>query len=181
VIGDQSNRLAGIVNDILLASRLDTAELTLGRERFDPAALASDVVAAARAHAPASIEIELSPHDGLPPVAADADRVRQVLANLVDNGVKYSPNGGNVSVAVAAANGFVRFSVTDTGIGIPAAQQERIFERFYRLDPNLTSGVGGTGLGLYICRELVGRMGGRIWVESRAGEGSRFTFELPVD
>jgi PAS domain S-box-containing protein len=181
VIGDQAERLAGIVNDILLASRLDTPDLMLGRERFAPEALASGVVAAARTHAPESIEIELVPHDGLPSVAADADRVRQVLANLVDNGVKYSPNGGKVLVALAADNGFLRFSVSDTGIGVPAAEQERIFERFYRLDPNLTSGVGGTGLGLYICRELVRRMGGRIWVESREGEGSTFSFELPIE
>ena len=74
----------------------------------------------------------------------------------------------------------VRFSVTDSGLGIPAADQRRIFEKFYRLDPNLTRGVGGTGLGLYICRELVARMGGRIWVTSEPGAGSSFSFELPL-
>jgi signal transduction histidine kinase len=74
----------------------------------------------------------------------------------------------------------VLFAVRDEGLGIPLREQERIFEKFYRLDPNLRRGVGGTGLGLYICRELVRRMGGRIWVASRDGEGSTFFFELPT-
>jgi PAS domain S-box-containing protein len=180
VIADQSDRLAGIVNDILLASRLDTDGLTVGREPVDPAEVARAVVDAARTHAPDEIELELRAPDGLPPVAAVADRMRQVLANLVENAVKYSPEGGAVTVSLAEDDGRLLVSVRDPGIGIPATEQERIFERFYRLDPHLTRGVGGTGLGLYICRELVRRMGGRIWVESRLGEGSTFSFELPL-
>jgi signal transduction histidine kinase len=74
----------------------------------------------------------------------------------------------------------VRFSVSDEGLGIPPSDQRRIFDKFYRVDPNLTRGVGGTGLGLYISRELVRRMNGTIWVDSREGEGSRFSFELPA-
>src|SRR5437773_1495614 len=102
-----------------------------------------------------------------------------VLTNLVDNAIKYSPDGGPVEVAIARRDHAVRFSVRDLGLGIPSGDQRRIFDKFYRLDPNLTRGVGGTGLGLYICRELVRRMDGSIWVELREGEGSRFTFELP--
>ncbi len=181
VVADQSDRLAGIVNDILLASRLETDGLVIGRERVDPAELARRVVDAARAHAPDSIAIELSAPAEAPPVAADPDRVRQVLGNLLDNAVKYSPDGGQVVVALEETEGALRFSVLDRGIGIPATEHERIFERFYRLDPNLTRGVGGTGLGLYICRELVRRMGGRIRVEPREGGGSIFSFELPLD
>ena len=74
----------------------------------------------------------------------------------------------------------VRFAVRDRGLGIPDAERERVWEKFYRLDPNLTRGVGGTGLGLYICRELVGRMDGRIWLEPREGGGTTFAFELPA-
>ena len=106
--------------------------------------------------------------------------LRQVLANLVENAVKYSPAGGRVHVSLGRHEGRVLFAVRDEGLGIPLREQERIFEKFFRLDPNLTRGVGGTGLGLYICRELVRRMGGRIWVASREGEGSTFFFELPV-
>jgi signal transduction histidine kinase len=103
-----------------------------------------------------------------------------VLVNLVENAVKYSPNGGRVELALVQVDGRVRFSVTDRGLGIPASEQERIFEKFFRLDPNLSRGVGGTGLGLYISRELVRRMGGRIRVESSPGAGSTFSFELPA-
>jgi signal transduction histidine kinase len=114
-------------------------------------------------------------------VAADPDKVRQVLTNLVDNGVKYSPDGGCVEVRIERTGGAVRFSVSDPGLGIPLSEQRRVFEKFYRLDPNMTQGVGGTGLGLYICRELVRRMEGRIWVESPGlGRGATFNVELPA-
>jgi two-component system sensor histidine kinase VicK len=85
-----------------------------------------------------------------------------------------------VHVSLERQAGRVLFAVRDEGLGIPLKEQERIFEKFFRLDPNLTRGVGGTGLGLYICRELVRRMNGRIWVASREGEGSTFFFELPA-
>ncbi len=104
-----------------------------------------------------------------PPVAADRDRVRQVLVNLVENAIKYSPDGGLIQVGVQPAEGAVCFYVRDEGLGIPADEQARIFEKFYRLDPEMTRGVGGTGLGLYICSELLERMDGRIWVESQEG------------
>jgi signal transduction histidine kinase len=167
------------VNDILWASRLDAERLQLSIVSCDARELARTIVDAARAHLPAGIELTLASEAELPPVAGDPDKVRQVLANLVDNAIKYSPDGGPVEVAVARRDHAVRFSVRDRGLGIPAGDQRRIFDKFYRLDPNLTRGVGGTGLGLYICRELVRRMDGSIWVESRVGEGSRFTFELP--
>ena len=100
-----------------------------------------------------------------------------MLTNLVDNAIKYSPDGGRVAVTVSEGDR-VRVAVRDEGLGIPLTEQTRIFEKFYRLDPNLTRGVGGTGLGLYICRELVRRMDGSIWVVSREGAGSTFTVEL---
>jgi signal transduction histidine kinase len=117
----------------------------------------------------------------VPLVAGDPDKVGRVLINLVDNAVKYSPDGGNVTMRVQGAGSCVRFAVADEGLGIPPAEQRRVFEKFYRLDPNMTRGVGGTGLGLYICRELVRRMEGRIWVESPGlGRGSTFVVELPA-
>jgi signal transduction histidine kinase len=116
----------------------------------------------------------------LPPVAADPDKLRQVFVNLTENAIKYSPDGGLIEIRVERAGPALRFSVTDDGIGIPRNEQPHIFERFHRLDPNMTRGVGGSGLGLYICREIVQHMNGRIWVTSREGIGSTFAFELPV-
>jgi len=100
--------------------------------------------------------------------------------NLVENAIKYSPDGGRVQVGVESQEENVLFLVRDEGLGIPSDEQSRVFEKFYRVDPQMTRGVGGTGLGLYICNELVSRMGGHIWLESKAGEGSTFLFELPA-
>ena len=103
-----------------------------------------------------------------------------MLVNLVENAIKYSPDGRLVQVGAQPADGSVSFYVRDEGLGIPADEQARIFEKFYRLDPEMTRGIGGTGLGLYICSELLERMDGRIWVESQEGVGSTFSFELPA-
>ena len=179
VIAGESERLARIVNDILLASRLDSGAATFSIGSADSAEIAAAVIAAAQAHRPPDIDLVLCVPDPAPQVAADPDGLRQVLVNLVENAVKYSPDGGRVELRVEAVDGRVRFSVGDRGLGIPASEHERIFEKFFRLDPNLSRGVGGTGLGLYICREMVRRMGGRIRLESEPGGGSTFWFELP--
>jgi PAS domain S-box-containing protein len=181
LIVDESERLGRIVNEILLANQLEVGVLDLATEPFDAVELVERVVEAMRLHAPPGIEIELTAHDGAPAVAADRDKVRQVLNNLVENAMKYSPDGGRIELAIERRDSMVRFAVRDEGLGIPIDEQARIFDKFYRLDPNLTRGVGGTGLGLYICSELVGRMGGRIWVETREPHGSAFMFELPAD
>jgi PAS domain S-box-containing protein len=180
LIVEEAERLGRIVNDILLANQLDVGTLELRNEVFDPTDLVERVVEAARAHAPASITIEIEAPGPIRPVASDRDRVRQVLVNLVENAIKYSPEGGRIDVGVAPNDRMVRFYVRDEGLGIPEDERDRIFEKFYRLDPNMTAGVGGTGLGLYICNELVRRLGGRIWVESNEGRGSTFSFVVPA-
>jgi PAS domain S-box-containing protein len=180
VISGEADRLARIVNDILWASRLDSGQMGIAIESCDASELTRSVVGALRAHAPTHVELAIDSEDGLPQVAADPDKLRQVLTNLLDNAVKYSPDGGAVKVAIAKSGNHIRFRIVDQGLGIPPAEQARIFEKFFRLDPNLTRGVGGTGLGLYICRELVHRMHGRIWVASDGRRGSVFTVELPI-
>jgi len=119
------------------------------------------------------------PTDRLPPVRGDDDRLGQVLVNLVHNAVKFSPEGGAVTVRVRAAESEVMASVEDQGIGIARADLPRIFERFYKVDRARVRG-GGTGLGLSIARHVVEQHGGRIWVESEEGRGSTFSFALPV-
>ena len=180
VISSEADRLARIVNDILWASRLDSGQMSIAIQSCNAASLATGVVDAVRAHAPATVTLSVEAPTALPPVAADLDKLRQVLTNLVDNAVKYSPDGGRVRVSVAQSGKRIRIHVEDEGLGVPSGEQERIFEKFYRLDPNLTRGVGGTGLGLYICRELVHRMHGRIWLVSDGRRGSTFTVELPA-
>ena len=180
VIATESERLARTVNDILWASRLDADRIHLDVGTHDPRDLTRAVIEAAKVHLPAKVELSFSCEPELPAIVGDLDKIRQVLTNLVENAVKYSPDGGPVDVEISRRDRSVRFSVADRGLGIPQSDQQRIFDKFYRVDPQLTRGVGGTGLGLYISRELVRRMNGSIWVESKEGEGSRFSFELPV-
>ena len=180
VVSSEADRLARIVNDILWASRLESGRMSIAIERCDAAAIANEVVDVLRSRAPEGTEVVVSKSRGLPQVAADPDKLRQILTNLIDNAIKYSPDGGCVEVEIGRSGGRVRFRVADEGLGIPPAEQDRIFEKFFRLDPNLTRGVGGTGLGLYISRELVMRMNGRIWLDSDGRSGSSFFLELPI-
>jgi PAS domain S-box-containing protein len=181
VIVDESARLTTIVNDLLLASQLDMGRLEAHIENCDARALGESVVAAARTHLPDGVRVELGAvPDDVPAVAADEAQLRQVLDNLLDNAVKYSPGGGDIRLTLEAADDAVRFSVADRGLGIPTVEQSRIFEKFYRLDPDMTGGIGGTGLGLYIARELVRRVNGRIWVEPNDERGSIFHVEVPA-
>jgi two-component system, OmpR family, phosphate regulon sensor histidine kinase PhoR len=180
IMTSESERLAQIIEEILLASQLTSGELALRLESVDPAGLAHKAVEAARLRLPANVSLELAAAEALPPVSADESKARQVLTNLIDNAVKYSPGGGRIELRLARRNGYVVIAVQDEGLGIPPSEHEHIFEKFYRLDPDMARGVGGTGLGLYICRELAERMGGRVLVSSQPGTGSTFFFELPV-
>jgi PAS domain S-box-containing protein len=180
IVENESSRLAQIVNDLLLASHLDSGRLQLAIETVDPKAVTRSVVEAARTHLPEGITLDLAAPKTLPAVRADEMQLRQVLANLVENAVKYSPDGGPVTVGLKREDEHVLWAVSDRGLGIPASERRRVFEKFYRLDPHMTRGIGGTGLGLYICRELVNRLDGRIWVEPNNGKGSTFYVQLPI-
>jgi signal transduction histidine kinase len=179
IVSTESARLARLLDDVLWVSRLDSGRADTFITRVEASELVSDVVDATRTRLPAELSLELHrPSDRLA-VSADPDKLRQVLVNLIENAVKYSDEG-RIQIRLEPENGHARFSVSDEGLGIPPEEHERIFEKFHRLDPDMTHGVGGTGLGLYICRELVERMEGRIWVDSEPGKGTTFTFELPL-
>jgi PAS domain S-box-containing protein len=180
MIAGQSRRLADLVEEILVAGQLDNGSLHVVSEPFDPEELVWAAAAAARVRVDENMQIDVSMDAVLPMVRGDARRTRQVLSNLVDNAIKYSPDGGRIELIVDADDDYVRFSIRDEGLGIPLGEQKRIFDKFYRLDPDQRRGIGGSGLGLYICQELVRSMNGRIQVESDPGEGAVFTFELPV-
>jgi PAS domain S-box-containing protein len=179
MIESEATRLARIVDQILLAGQLDADAVELDVTECDPVEIATRVLESARTHAPTTVDLRLDA-DGAPRISCDEHKLRQVLVNLVDNAVKYSPGGGLIELRVHNGDATCVIEVVDEGLGIPPAERERIFEKFYRLDPQQTHGVGGSGLGLYICRELVERMEGQLSVESEPGKGSRFRVELPA-
>jgi PAS domain S-box-containing protein len=181
VVVDQSSRLVEIVNNLLVASQLNSGTLRVTIERCDPRELAILEIDATRTHLPETIEVVLHAAGDIPPVAADPSQLRQVLGNLIENAIKYSPGGGTIEVTLEPVDRHVRFGIRDPGLGIPESEQRRIFERFYRLHTDTTRGIRGTGLGLYICRELVSRVDGRIWVESDGRSGSTFVVEIPQE
>jgi PAS domain S-box-containing protein len=180
-IASESQRLTSIVDTLLNVARLDTGDLQVNLAETDVRDVVGQVLDTVSGG-------DLNGHRfvvDLPdePLAAKADpeKLRQVCTILVDNAVRYSPEGGTVTVGAARRQDTVEVSIADEGIGIPQTDQEQIFRKFYRgADAELRAGSGGTGLGLFIARGLVTAMGGRIWVSSREGEGSRFAFELPA-
>ena len=180
IIESETERLTRIVSQILLAGQLEEGRVDVAPSVTDVGALAASVLDSARVRTPERIQLRLEQNGDSTLALADADKLRQVLVNLVDNAVKYSPDGGEVVVELGAQRERVQLSVRDHGLGIPRSEHERIFERFYRLDPALTRGVGGSGLGLYISRELVSRMGGTLSVRSDTGEGATFVVDLPA-
>jgi two-component system phosphate regulon sensor histidine kinase PhoR len=181
MIEQESEHLVQIVDQLLISAQLDRGALRLDVAECDVEALCASVVATARLRAVEGVSVTFRPLRSVAPLRCDESLLRQVLVNLVENAMKYSVEGGQVDVRLYDDPGRVRIEVTDQGLGIPPAEHERIFEKFYRLDAAMSRGVGGSGLGLFISREIVTQMGGALSVESVEGVGSTFTVSLPRD
>jgi len=181
IIVEHSRRLARLTEDLLMLSKMDADRLELEIRRVSVAQLIESCMETSR-HRAAEKEIEISvkPFNGLPDVAGDRRRLAEVLQNLLDNATQYTLSRGRIVVSAEVRGTEVVFTVADTGIGIPTADQPRIFERFYRVDAARSREAGGTGLGLSIAKHIVEVHGGRIWVESEVGRGSRFHFSVPI-
>jgi two-component system phosphate regulon sensor histidine kinase PhoR len=181
IIVEHSRRLARLTEDLLMLSKMDADRLELEIRRVSVAQFVESCIETSR-HRAAEKEITISvkPFNGLPDVAGDRRRLAEVLQNLLDNATQYTLARGQIAVSAEVRDGEVVFTVADTGIGIPTADQPRIFERFYRVDAARSRELGGTGLGLSIAKHIVEVHGGRIWVESEVGRGSRFHFSVPI-
>jgi signal transduction histidine kinase len=181
VVDRNAQRLLRLVSDLLFVARLEAGELELHESELDLAAVVEQAVHEAEPRATAGGITLKCEAEAVPGVAADRGRMFQLLDNLVSNAIKFTPPGGEVCVSVAAANGGVRLEVSDTGIGIPADEQQRLFERFFRASTAADRQVQGTGLGLYIARAIVEAHGGAIAVESESGRGTAFRIDIPVE
>jgi two-component system phosphate regulon sensor histidine kinase PhoR len=181
IMRDHANRLARLTDDLLKLARIEAGKLEV---EFSPVGVIEIVERCAEtallkaSRKQITLEIDVPP--GLPAVRGDASLLRDVLQNLVDNAIQYTAPGGHIRVSASAGSREVVITVSDTGIGIPVADQERIFERFYRVDAARSREAVGTGLGLSIAKHIVEAHGGRLWVESNVGQGSRFSFSIPL-
>ena len=177
-VEEEADRLNKLVGNLLYASRIQAGGLQMEIAPLDLARLVQGVVRRLRAKSPdCSVTLDIPPQ--LPTVMADRDRIEEVLQNLLDNAIKYSPEHPSLKVSCRATGDEVIVSVSDAGIGISLRDQEQIFHRFQRVGNHLTPTLPGAGLGLYICRAIVEAHGGHIWVESTLHEGSTFSFSLP--
>jgi len=176
-----SRRLEALIDDLLSISALESQQARL---EFGPASLrstAAGVIEELTQRArDKSITITLEIPDNIPSVRADVQRLHQVLVNLIDNAIKYTPAGSQVRVSASQKNGHIEVCIADNGPGIAAEHLPRIFERFYRVDKARSRELGGTGLGLAIVKHIIQAHGGRVWVESQQEKGSQFYFTLPL-
>lgn len=181
IIQEHAERLTRLTDDLLKLSTIEAGKMDLELLTVSPADLVKmcvDTASFAAKKKQQTIKVDCA--RDLPAIRGDSGRLRDVLQNLLDNAVQYTPGGGQIIVSAAREGDDVVFTVADNGIGIPQAEQERIFERFYRVDEGRSREVGGTGLGLSIARHIAEAHGGRIWVESAIGQGSRFHFSVPI-
>jgi PAS domain S-box-containing protein len=180
IIGRNSDRLLRLINDLLFIAQIEDGRLTVEHDRLDLGPIVAQALVAAAPMATAG-EVELSGDDGLAlPITGDADRLAQLLDNLVSNAIKFTPAGGAVEVTAGAESDTVWIEVRDTGIGINEIDQERLFNKFFRTRAATKSSIQGTGLGLAISKAIVQAHGGTIQVESGEGSGSTFRVELPI-
>jgi two-component system phosphate regulon sensor histidine kinase PhoR len=178
----ETGHLVQMVNELLDLSRIESGGKIGVVDMVDMGQLAAASIERLRLFADRQgVTLRTSAPDPVPPVRGDEGRLGQVLVNLLHNAVKFSPDGGEVSVTVTSDRSSVITAVTDHGVGIPRSAQDRIFERFYKVDRARVRGeASGTGLGLAIARHVVEQHDGRIWVESEEGVGSTFSFALPI-
>jgi len=179
IIRDHARRLARLTDDMLKLSRIEAGRLELELRPVRVEAIVNGCLETARLKAAAKgLRIHVQVPENLPLVRGDAAQLGEVLQNLLDNALQYTPTGGQIDLTVNSNGKEVTFTVADTGIGIPESELERIFERFYRVDAARSREAGGTGLGLAIARHIIDAHNGRIWVESAVGQGSRFHFSV---
>jgi signal transduction histidine kinase len=180
-IKEETAVLTRLVADLRDLSLAEAGQLKLELEPTNLVELVQRGVAQAEVIArKKNISLRMDIVKGLPQIEVDGRRIEQVVANLLTNALNYTPSGGTVTVSISSDRDSILVSVADTGEGIPAEHLSHIFERFYRVDDARSRKTGGAGLGLAIAKQMVELHGGKIWVESEVGKGSKFSFTLPI-
>jgi len=181
IIYQDSNRLASLINDLLDLSKIESGKLKMSFVELDPVLLIKRAITVMDNQAKAkSIALKIDIPQSLPKIKADETRFSQVMINLLDNAIKYSSEGGTATIFARVVGNALQIDISDTGIGISEKDLPRIFERFYRVDKARSRELGGTGLGLSIVKHIVSTHGGQVWVKSELGQGSTFSFTIPL-
>ena len=177
-----NERMIGLVNDLLNVTRIEEGKYLFKLALSDIAEITRSVADSYSGQAlKRNIKLEFSePAGKIPKLTVDAEKIGLALQNILDNAVKYTPEGGTVFVAVSGDKENIKISVKDTGVGIPANQRERVFSKFFRADNVIRLETEGSGLGLFIAKNIIEAHGGKIWFESKEGEGTTFFFSLPI-
>jgi signal transduction histidine kinase len=176
-----TNRLDHLIQDILDISRLESGTMKFITEKTDAIKMIKEIAETMQVSADLKrIKINSDIQKGIPDLMIDQERIKQVLMNLVDNAIKFSPDGSTINIKTRKEKEDVVFEVQDFGRGIPKNKQKKIFERFYQVDSGIDRKFGGVGLGLTISKKIIDTYGGQIWVDSTLGKGSSFKFSVPL-
>jgi len=181
ILKDNTKRMNTLINQLLTVSRLETERMPLNKIEFSLVEMTKNLILKSKPFAEASnVKIVFKASNNVPPVFADPMWAEQIVQNLLDNAIRYIKRKGEVEIKIYPNKKEVYFEIKDTGVGIPEAEQKYIFQKFFRSKNALKHQTEGSGLGLYIAKQIIELMGGKIWFKSKEGEGTTFYFKLPV-
>lgn len=180
-VKDNIARMVELIDDLLIVSKLEEGVFTIAKKEVDAEELVKDMISRYKVFAQASdIDIVFDPGEQPPKVLTDPSMLKLVVENLIDNAIRYTKGGGKIEVKLEKKGRQLLFSVKDSGVGIPQKEQKYIFQKFFRAENALKQRTRGSGLGLYVCKLIIMKSGGRIWFESKENKGTTFYFTLPI-
>jgi signal transduction histidine kinase len=181
IVQENSQRMEGLINHLLTIAKLKAGKAIFRKQKFSLEKLTKEIVSSFLSFARASnIEIEVGAQDNLPEAVGDPSQIKIVIENLIDNAIHYTKGPGKINIVLKRAGENILFKIRDSGMGIPQEDQKYVFDKFFRSKKAVESQTQGSGLGLYITKLIIEKSGGRIWFESKEGEGSTFYFTLPI-
>ena len=174
-------RMVELIDDLLIVSKIEQGDFSIAKKEISLQDLTRDLVGRYKVFAEASrIKLNFYSQKDIPKVLADPSLLKIVVENLIDNAIRYTKGGGKVDIKLIKDKGKALFSIKDSGVGIPLEDQKHIFQKFFRAENALRERTRGSGLGLYVCRSILNKLGGRIWFESKPGKGTTFYFKLSI-